>query len=121
MPPRIDQLLIGAVLDVDAVNGQPGDVVGDLVRIVGVAVLDVHADVAVDAPQGVGQAQIGLLVERPPSGFPRLDATPKLVVPIAAKPHSSSARADGTSHALGSNKGSSPWCRSAKVIDRSTA
>jgi hypothetical protein len=48
------------------------------------------------------------LVDRPPSGVPRLDATPKLVVPIAAKPHSSSASADGTSHALGSSSGSSP-------------
>jgi hypothetical protein len=35
----LDECLGGAVLDVDAVDGQPGDVVGDLVRIVGEAAL----------------------------------------------------------------------------------
>jgi hypothetical protein len=54
------QLLGGAVLDVDAVDGRPGDIVGDLARVVGVAVLDVQAGVAVKRAQRDGQADIGL-------------------------------------------------------------
>ncbi|HKH53651.1 MAG TPA: hypothetical protein VKA77_18055 [Mycobacterium sp.] len=48
------------------------------------------------------------MVDRPPSGVPMLDAMPKLVVPMAAKPHAISASADGTSYALGSSSGTSP-------------
>src|SRR6476469_61277 len=61
MPLRLDQLLCGAVLDVDSVDGKSGDVVGDLVRIIGIAVLDVQAGVAVQWSQGDGQAEIRLL------------------------------------------------------------
>src|SRR6476620_5113003 len=61
MPLRLDQLLGGAVLDVDAVDGKSGNVVGHLLRIIGIAVLDVQADVAVQWSQGGGQAEIRLL------------------------------------------------------------
>src|SRR5215218_3285067 len=61
MPSRVDQLLIGAVLDVDAVGGKPGDVVGDLIGVVGVAVFNVHAEVAVEPSQRGGQGEVGFL------------------------------------------------------------
>jgi hypothetical protein len=93
MPPRIDQDLSGAVLDVDAVNGKPGDVVGDLVGIVGVAVLDVHADVAAEGPQSLGQAQFGLL------------GRPASVGPAEAGRHSEARRADRGEAALQQRKG----------------
>ena len=51
----------GAVLDVDPVDRKRSDIVCDLVRIVGVTVFDVHADVAVEGSQRGGQLDVGVL------------------------------------------------------------
>src|SRR5690242_3100874 len=61
------------------------------------------------------RAVLASRVARVPSGRPRLDATPKLVVPTASKPASTNASADGTSQAFGSSSGRSRWCNSAKL------
>src|ERR1700752_3363039 len=84
----LDKRLAGAVLDVDAVDGKPGDVVGDLVRIVSVAVLDVHAEVALESSQPGGQAQVGLLRRPAPVG------------PAEAARDAEARRADGGEAAL---------------------
>ena len=86
-------------------DAEPGDVVGHPLGLVGVAVLDVHADVARAGSPAPGQREVRVRVARPPSGRPMLEATPKLVVPIAANPASTNASADGTSQALGSSSG----------------
>src|ERR1700733_4575673 len=53
-----------------------------------------------------------------PSGTPRDQATPALVVAIALAPAPAIATAEATSHAFGSSSGSPALCSSAKALAR---
>ncbi len=104
----VDEFLVGTVFDVDPGDRQSCDVLGDGIGVVAVSVLDVDADVARQWRERGGQRDVGVTGGAAPSGRPTLDDTPKLVMPIAAKPSARYASADGTSQALGNTNGT-PW------------
>jgi hypothetical protein len=107
---------VGAGLDITKRPLDRGGGVGILVQPIGVdAGIDKNVGIALfdrcdfgGGQRGANAAAKAVLasrVVRPPSGCPALDATPKLVVPIAVKPSARKASADGTSQALGNTNG----------------
>ena len=108
----------GAVLQVDpghAEGSQFGHKFRNLGGVIGEAVLDVRRDVDRQAAQ-LRRECGGYRLAGPASvGRPALAAMPKLVVPMAGNPAAANAKADPTSHALGSRSGATVWWSSRKV------